>query len=343
MPKMTMAKAVNSALREEMSRDETVFLLGEVIGKFGGTFTVTKGLFDEFGPERVKDAPISEAAIIGAAVGAAMTGSRPVAEIMYADFITCGMDQVVNQAAKIRLMSGGKAKLPLVIRTAIGANTHGAQHAQCPEAWFVHTPGLKVAIPSTPYDAKGLLKTAIRDDNPVIFFEHKYLYGAKPATTGGKPLSSYDDNLADAYSEIPDGEYLIPFGQAEIKRQGEDISVVATSLMVHKSLSVAERLKKEGVSIEIIDPRTLMPLDEETILASVRKTGRLAVISEDHLRCGIAAEIAAVISEKAFEYLDVPVKRISSLDVPMPFAPKGEDYVVPNEQRIYEELRGMLK
>ena len=342
MAKMTMAKAINSALREEMLRDETVFLIGQAIGKFGGTFTVTAGLLDEFGPKRVKDTPISEAAIVGAAVGAAMTGSRPVAEIMYADFITCCMDQVVNQAAKMRLMSGGKVMLPLVIRAAIGANTHGAQHAQCPEAWFVHTPGLKVVIPSSPYDAKGLLKTAIRDNNPVLFFEHKYLYGARTSTTKGKPLSLYDE-MVDTYSEVPEEEYLIPFGQAAIKCQGEDITVVATSLMVQKSLKVSERLKEKGISIEIIDPRTLVPLDEETILTSVRKTGRLAIVSEDHLRCGIGSEIAAIIAEKGFDYLDIPIKRISSLDVPMPFAPKGEDYVVPNEERIYWELKEMMK
>ena len=341
MPKMTMAEAINSALREEMSRDERVFLIGEVIGDFGGTFTVTKGLIDEFGKKRVRDTPISEGAIIGAAVGSSMTGMRPVAEIMYADFITCCMDQVVNQAAKMRLMSGGKVKLPLVIRTAIGANTHGAQHAQCPEAWFMHTPGLKVVIPSTPYDAKGLLKTSIRDDNPVIFFEHKYLYGARPVTTGGKPLSSYD-KLLENFTEVPEEEYTIPFGKADIKRRGKDITVVATSLMVHKSLSAASQLEMEGISIEIIDPRTLVPLDEETILTSVQKTGRLAIISEDHLRCGIGAEISAIVTEKAFDYLDIPIKRISSLDIPMPFAPKGEDYVVPNEERIYRELKGMI-
>lgn len=342
MSKVTMAGAINSALREEMTRDETVFLIGELIGKFGGTFTVTCGLQEEFGEKRVRDAPISEAAIIGAAVGAAMSGSRPVVEIMYADFITCGMDQVVNQAAKMRLMSGGKATLPLVIRAAIGANTHGAQHAQCPEAWFVHTPGLKVVIPSTPYDAKGLLKTAIRDDNPVLFFEHKYLYGAKPATTGGKPLSNYD-SLVESYSEVPQEEFLIPFGQAVIRREGKDITVVATALMVHKALSAAKGLAKEGLSIEVIDPRTLVPLDEKTIIDSAKKTGRLAVVSEDHQRCGIATDISAIVAEKAFDYLDVPVKRISSLDTPMPFAPKGEDYVVPSEERIYKELKEMME
>jgi pyruvate dehydrogenase E1 component beta subunit len=338
---MTMAKAINSALREEMSSDDRVFLLGELIGDFGGTFTVTKGLIEEFGSKRVVDTPISENAIVGAAVGAAMTGARPVAEIMYSDFITCAMDQVVNQAAKMRLMSGGKASVPLVIRAAIGANTHGAQHAQCPEAWFMHTPGLKVVIPSTPYDAKGLLKTAIRDNNPVLYFEHKYLYGAKPATTGGKALSSYDE-LVEKLADVPDEDYSIPFGVADIKRAGDDITVVATGLMVHKCLVVAERLSEEGISVEIVDPRTLVPLDEETILTSVRKTGRIAIASEDHTRCGVGAEIASMVTEKAFDYLDAPPLRISALDMPMPFAPKGEDYVVPNEERIYRQLRELV-
>ncbi|MCL5102994.1 MAG: alpha-ketoacid dehydrogenase subunit beta [Armatimonadetes bacterium] len=338
MSKTTMAKAINNALREEMSRDERVFLLGELIGDFGGTFTVTKGLLEEFGSKRVVDTPISENAIVGAAVGAAMTGTRPVAEIMYSDFLTCAMDQVVNQAAKMRLMSGGKAKVPMVIRAAVGANTHGAQHAQCPEAWFMHTPGLKVVFPSTPYDAKGLLKTAIRDDNPVLFFEHKYLYGAKPVTTGGKPLSSYDD-LVDKLADIPEEEYTIPLGKADIKRGGTHITVVATGLMVHKCLSVAAQLEVSGIDVEIIDPRTLVPLDEEAILASVRKTGRIAIVSEDHLCCGVGSEIASIVTEKAFDYLDAPPLRISSLNMPMPFAPKGEDYVVPNEERIYRELK----
>lgn len=335
----TIAEALREALREAMRSDKSVFLIGEDIGRFGGAFRVTNGLFDEFDEERVRDTPVSEAGIIGAAVGAAITGMRPVAEIQYADFLTCGMDQVVNQAAKMRLISGGQAKVPLVIRAPLGSTNRGAQHGQSVEAWFMHTPGLKVVVPSTPYDAKGLLLTAIRDDNPVMFFEHKYLYGSK--SPGGK-ASTAGEEIVEGFTPAPREEYTIPFGKADVKKEGRDITVVATLLMVHKALLAARKLEKEGVSIELIDLRTLVPLDEETILESVKKTGRLVIVTEDCLRGGVGAEIAAIVSERAFDYLDAPIKRIAALNTPIPFAPVAESYVIPNENRIVKVIREIL-
>lgn len=335
----TIAEALREALREAMRSDKSVFLIGEDIGRFGGAFRVTMGLFDEFGEERVRDTPISEAGIIGAAVGAAMTGMRPVGEIQYADFLTCGMDQIVNQAAKMRLISGGQVKVPLVIRAPLGSTNRGAQHGQSVEAWFMHTPGLKVVVPSTPYDAKGLLLTAIRDDNPVMFFEHKYLYGSK--SPGGK-ADTAGEKIAEGFTPAPREEYVIPFGKADVKKRGRDVTVVATLLMVHKALAVASKLEKEGMSIEVIDPRTLVPLDEEVILESVKKTGRLAIVTEDCLRGGVGAEIAAIVSEKAFDYLDAPIKRVAALNTPIPFAPVAESYVIPNEDRIVQAIRETL-
>jgi pyruvate/2-oxoglutarate/acetoin dehydrogenase E1 component len=326
MKKITYADAIREALREEMQRDKTVYLIGEDIGiegGWGGPFGVTKGLAEEFGHERVRDTPISESAIIGVAVGSAMTGMRPVAEVEYGDFVFCAMDQIVNQAAKMRYMSGGQVKVPMVLRVPTGATRRGAQHAQSPESFFIHVPGLKVAAPSTPYDAKGLLKTAIRDDNPVIFFEHKLLYGVK--------------------GDVPEEEYLIPFGQADVKREGDDVTVVAKLLMVHKSLVAAEELSKQGVSVEIIDPRTLVPLDKKKIISSVQKTGRVVIVEEDTKTGGWGAELAAIISEEAVDYLDAPIIRVSAFDTPIPASPPLEEYVIPDEKRIIKAIKEALK
>jgi len=321
MRKITYREALREALREEMCRDSTVFLLGEDIGKYwGGAFKVTDGLAEEFGEERVKDTPISESTIIGTGVGAAITGMRPVAEIMFGDLTALAMDQIANQAAKIHYMFGGQAKCPLVIRTPFGAGVNiASHHSQSLEAWFMHVPGLYVAVPSTPYDAKGLLKSAIRGNNPVMFCEHKLLY----------PIEG----------EVPDGEYTVPFGVADIKREGEDVTVVATLYMVHKALEAAKTLEREGVSVEVVDPRTLTPLDKKAIIRSVRKTGRLVVASEDCKTAGVTAEIAAIAAEEAIDYLDAPIKRVAEPDTPIPFSPPLEQYVIPNEKTIIKAVR----
>jgi pyruvate/2-oxoglutarate/acetoin dehydrogenase E1 component len=323
MRQISYRQAIQEALREEMRRDEAVFLLGEDIAEFGGSYKVTAGLLEEFGPERVRNTPISEAAIVGAALGASLVGMRPVAELMYVDFAAIAMDQIVNQVAKVRYMFGGKAKASLVIRTQGGAGrSSAAQHAQSLEAWFVHIPGLKVVQPSTPYDAKGLLKTAIRDDNPVLFLEHKLLYPVQ--------------------GPVPEEEYLIPLGQADVKRPGDDVTVVATSRMVHRALAAAEALAAEGIAVEVVDPRSLNPLDEETILASVRKTQHLVIVCEAYERCGIGAEIAALVASKAIDYLDAPIERVAALNTPVPFNPRLEDYVIPNEARIVAGIKRVL-
>jgi pyruvate/2-oxoglutarate/acetoin dehydrogenase E1 component len=320
MRKITYREALKEALREEMRRDPRVFLLGEDIAQFGGSYKVTQGLLDEFGPERVRNTPISEAAIVGAAVGAALTGMRPVAELMYVDFSGIAMDQIANQAAKNRYMFGGKALVPMVLRTQGGAGrSSAAQHAQSLEAWFIHIPGLKVVMPATPYDAKGLLKTAIRDDNPVIFIEHKLLY---PET-----------------GEVPEEEYLVPLGVAEVKRAGEDVTVVAHSRMVHLALRAADRLAAEGISCEVVDPRTLDPLDTSTILRSVEKTGRLVILQEAVAQCSFASEVAALVAEEALDCLDAPIRRVTALDTPMPFSPKLERFVLPSEERLIAAVR----
>lgn len=324
MRKIMYRDAVREALREEMSRDDRVFLLGEDIAEFGGSYKVTEGLLAEFGRDRLRNTPISEAAIVGAALGAALMGMRPVVEIMYIDFIGLAMDQIVNQAAKVKYMFGGKAKVPLVIRTQGGAGrSSGAQHAQSLEAWFIHVPGLKVVMPSTPYDAKGLLKSAIRDNNPVIFIEHKLLY----------PIQG----------EVPEEDYVIPLGVAEIKREGTDVTVVATSRLVHIALSAADRLAAEGIEVEVVDPRTLAPLDEETILASVKKTNRLIVAQEAAPRCSFASEVAAVVTERAFDYLDAPITRVTALPTPVPFAPILEQYVLPSEEKLVAAVHALLQ
>ncbi|MCD6362693.1 MAG: alpha-ketoacid dehydrogenase subunit beta [Synergistetes bacterium] len=323
MREITYAEAIREALREEMKRDERVYIIGEDVGRFGGCFGVTKGLWEEFGGERVKDTPISETAIIGSSVGAAATGMRPVPEIMFCDFMGVAMDEITNQAAKMRYMFGGKVKLPMVVRTPVGGGlSAAAQHSQSLEAWFTHLPGLKVVMPSTPYDAKGLLKAAIRDDNPVIFLEHKMLYGVK--------------------GEVPEEEYIVPLGVADVKREGKDITIIATSMMVHKSLEAAKELEKEGISVEVIDPRTLYPLDEEKILESVKKTHRAIVVHEAVERSGFGGEIVAIIMEKAFEYLDAPVKRVCAKNTPIPFSPPLENFVIPQVSDIIKAVKEMV-
>jgi pyruvate dehydrogenase E1 component beta subunit len=324
LKEITYRDALREALREEMRRDQTVFLLGEDIGRYwGGAFKVTNGLAEEFGDERVRDTPISESTIIGAAVGAAITGMRPVAEIMFGDLTALAMDQIANQAAKIRYMFGGQAKVPLVIRTPFGAGVNiASHHSQSLEAWFMHVPGLWVAVPSTPYDAKGLLKTAIRGDNPVFFCEHKLLY----------PLKGM----------IPEDEYTVPFGKADVKREGKDVTIFATMYMVHKTLVAAEQLSKTGISVEVVDPRTLLPLDKATILASVKKTGRIVIVSEDCKTAGVSAEIAAIVAEEAVDYLDAPIKRVAEPDTPIPFSPPLENFVIPDEKRIIEAVKEIV-
>jgi len=339
MEAKTIVLALRQALIEEMNRDENIVLLGEDIAVFGGAYRVTDGLLEMFGPERVCDTPISEIAIAGAAIGASMTGLRPVVEFQFNDFMTCAMDQICNQAAKLRFMMGGQVKVPIVMRAPIGATGRAAQHSQSLEAWFMHTPGLKVVMPSTPYDAKGLLKTAIRDDNPVVFLEHKMLYGS--ASPGGKAKTAVD-KLGDAFKPAPEEEYTIPFGVADIRRSGSDVTIVATSLMVYKSLKAAEQLATEGIELEVIDPCTLVPLDKETILRSVEKTSRLIIVSEDVMRCGFAAEIAAMVAERGLFYLDAPIKRVCVPDTPIPFAPVMESQVIPDENNIIEAIKSIL-
>jgi len=317
---LTFGQAINEALAEELRRDETVFLIGEDVAEAGHPFKVLSGLVEEFGPERVLDSPISEPGITGLGVGAAMTGLRPVVDIMFGDFLTLVMDQLANQAAKAHYMSGGKLRVPLVLRTTLGATRRSAaQHSQSLQAWVAHVPGLKVVLPSTPADAKGLLKTAIRDDNPVVFIEDKMDYVVK--------------------GEVPDGEYLIPFGLADVKRAGEDVTIVATSSMVRVALAAAELLERDGISAEVIDPRTISPLDEDTIVRSAEKTGRAIVVDEGHQRYGVTAEIAAVIADRAFYALDAPVKRMGALDVPVPFSPTLEDVTVPTPDTVAETAR----
>jgi pyruvate/2-oxoglutarate/acetoin dehydrogenase E1 component len=319
---LTLGEAIREALAEELRRDSRVFILGEDIAEAGHPFKVLTGLVSEFGPERILDTPISEAGFTAVAVGAAMTGMRPVVDIMFGDFITLTMDQMVNQAAKIHYMSGGKWKVPMVMRTTLGATRRSAaQHSQSLHAWFCHIPGLKVVMPSTPYDAKGLLKTAIRDENPVVFFEDKMMYRLK--------------------GPVPAEEYTIPLGVADIKRAGDDITIVATSSMVQVALSAASLLEESGLSAEVIDPRTLWPLDEKTIVDSVKKTSRAMVIDEGYERYGVTAEIASVIAQGAFFDLEAPVKRMGAMHVPIPFSPPLEDVTVATEKSVFEAARAL--
>jgi pyruvate/2-oxoglutarate/acetoin dehydrogenase E1 component len=319
---LTFGEAIREALAEEMRRDSRVCILGEDVAEAGTPFKVLSGLVEEFGADRVLDTPISEAGFTGLAVGAAMTGLRPVVDIMFGDFITLTMDQMVNQAAKVHYMSGGKWKVPMVMRTTLGAGRRSAaQHSQSLHAWFSHVPGLKVVLPSTPYDAKGLLKTAIRDENPVVFFEDKMMYKLKGA--------------------VPSEEYTIPFGAADVKRAGRDVTIVATSSMVQVALGAANLLEEIGVSAEVIDPRTTWPLDEGTMIESVKKTSRAIVVDEGYGRYGVTAEIASVIAEGAFHYLDAPVKRIGAMHVPIPFSPVLEDTTLPTERSVFEAARAL--
>jgi pyruvate/2-oxoglutarate/acetoin dehydrogenase E1 component len=323
---LTLSQALNEALREEMRRDPSVFVIGEEVavwGAGGGIFGVTRGLIDEFGPERVRDTPIAEEAIAGLACGAAVIGMRPVAEIMYVDFMAMALDPIVNQAAKLRYMFGGKAKVPMVIRAQEGAGRgNAAQHSQSLEAWFVHTPGLKVVTPSFPYDAKGLLKASIRDDNPVIFLEHKALYGVKGA--------------------VPEEEYLVPLGVADVKREGRHVTVVGLHTMVHKALAVAERLAGEGIEVEVVDPRTLVPFDVDAVVQSVKKTHRLVVAHEAVERGGVANWIAMQVQEKAFDYLDAPMKRVCGRNVPIPYNLALERLALPQEEDLEAAIREVL-
>ncbi|MBI2842360.1 MAG: alpha-ketoacid dehydrogenase subunit beta [Armatimonadetes bacterium] len=320
MAEITYRQAVNLALREEMRRDPTVILFGEDVGRYGGAFKVTEGLFEEFGPERVLDAPLAEAGIAGTALGAALTGMRPVAEIMYIDFCTIALDQIVNQAAKIRYMSGGQVSVPLVIRTQSGSGrSSAAQHAQSLEAWLCHAPGLLVIMPSDPASARGLLKSAIRENNPVVFIEHKLLYNMK--------------------GDVPDDGEPIPLGKARILREGNDCTVVATSTEVAKAMGAADTLADEGIEVEIIDPMTLVPLDIDTIFSSVRKTGHLVIAHEACERAGFGGEIATRVGELAFDYLDAPIARVATPPVPSPFAPILESAILPNAAQIADAVR----
>jgi len=323
VPEVTFIEALRTTLEEEMRRDPSLMLIGEDIGRYGGIFGVTKGLLDKFGPLRVRSTPISESAIIGSALGAALTGTPTVAELMYMDFTACAMDQIVNQAAKMRYMSGGKLKVPLVIRTQEGGGRgNAAQHSQSLEALFLHIPGLKIVMPSTPADARGLLATAIRDDNPVLFIEHKLLYATK--------------------GMVPDGEYLLPLGQADVKRPGKDVTIVTISHMVLKALRAAERLAAEGIEAEVIDLRTLAPLDLGCVLRSVQKTNRVVIAHEACKRGGFGGELAAQIQEEAFDLLDAPIQRVGALDVPIPYSKPMEEYVIPDEERIMAAVRRVL-
>lgn len=320
MQRLSYKEALNQALAEEMARDENVFLMGEDVGVLGGAFRVSKGLLDKFSNKRVIDTPLSEAAIIGYALGSAITGLRPVAEIMFIDFTGVCMDQIINQVAKIRYMLAGQVSVPLVIRTPGGfGKSWAAQHSQSFESFFCHVPGLKVVMPSTPYDAKGLLKTAIREDNPVMFIEHKFMYN----TTG----------------DVPEEEYTIPLGVADVKRKGSDVTILTYSQMVLLSLEAAEILAKDGIEVEVVDLRTLAPLDTQTIVDSVKKTNRAIIVEEDHRNVGMGAEISSTITEQAFDYLDGPVKRVAALDTPSPFSSVLEDRVRPSVESIVEAAR----
>jgi acetoin:2,6-dichlorophenolindophenol oxidoreductase subunit beta len=320
MPELTYREAVREAMSEAMRRDDDVFVMGEDIAEMGGSMGVTQGMLDEFGPDRVRNTPISEMAIVGAGIGAAVAGMRPIVEVMYQDFMTLAMEQLVQQAAKHRYMSGGQIKVPLTLRTQGGAGwSPGAQHAQQLEAWFVHVPGVKVVFASTPADARGLLWSSIYDDNPVVFFEHRTLYNLK--------------------GEVPDELDGIEMGKARVHREGEDVTVVATGRLVHEALKAAEEAESEGISVEVVDPRTLLPLDEEAIVASVQKTTRCVVAHEAVVRMGFGAEIAAVVQHGAFDYLDAPIERVGAAFTPVPFAPVMEQYVIPQAEDVLAAVK----
>lgn len=324
MREITYSEAIREAMSEEMRRDANVFLMGEDVGVFDGVWGVSAGMLAEFGEDRVRDTPISEAAIVGAGLGAAMMGMRPIVEIMFGDFLMCAGDQIVNQVAKARFMSGGKANVPLTIRVTTGApGSAAAQHSQSPESWFMNIPGLKIAVPATPADAKGLLKTALRGEDPVLFFEHKMLYGVR--------------------GQVPEGEdFAVPFGKAAVVREGKDVTIIAISSMLPKALEAAERLANEGIELEVIDPRTLVPLDKEGIIRSVAKTSRVVIAHEAHKRSGPGAEISAMLAEEAVEYLDGPILRIGAKNVPLPYSPVLEDYVLPGKEDIINAVKSLL-
>ena len=320
MPELSYREAVRDALSRAMREDETVFIMGEDIAEMGGSMGVTQGMLDEFGPERVRNTPISEMALVGSAIGAALQGMRPVAEVMYEDFLTLAAEQVVNQAAKHRYMSGGQLKVPLTVRTQGGAGwSPGAQHAQQLEAWFAHIPGLKVVFASTPTDVRGLLWSSIYDDNPVVFFEHRTLYGLK--------------------EEVPEELEPIELGKARVHREGSDVTVVAIGRLVHEALAAAQEAEQAGISVEVVDPRTLLPLDEDAIVASVKKTNRCVVAHEAVTRMGFGAEIAAVVQHQAFDYLDAPVERVGAKFTPLPFAPVMEEFIVPHARDVLEAIK----
>ncbi|MHB1539877.1 MAG: alpha-ketoacid dehydrogenase subunit beta [Steroidobacteraceae bacterium] len=337
MAQMSIVEALNRAITEEMERDDRVFCLGEDIsdanGGYGGAFAVTRGLHAKFGAERVLNTPISEMLIAGMAVGAAMTGMRPIADLQYGDFLFCCMDQLVNQAAKMRYMSGGRISVPMVMRVPIGATGRGAQHAQSLEGFFTHVPGLKVICPATAYDAKGLLKTAIRDDNPVIVFEHKLLYGGKRSESGALSM----------VGEVPAEDYTLPFGRGVVRRQGEDVTIVANLLMMYRAMDAAAELDKEGIGCEVIDPRTLEPFDYELVIDSVRKTGKLMIIHEDNYRNGWGAQVASYIAEQEIYLLDAPITRLATYDVPIPCASTMESFVIPSTARIVDAARSLAQ
>ena len=322
MPEMTMRDALREALREEMIRDERVFIMGEDVGAYGGTYAVTRGLPQEFGEKRVKDTPIAESALVGAGVGAAMGGLRPVVELMTINFSLLAIDQIVNNAAKVRYMFGGQVKVPLVIRLPAGWGQLGATHSQTFESWYSHIPGLKVVMPGTPYDAKGLLKTAIRSDDPVVFIEHSLLYGLR--------------------GEVPEGEYVLPIGKADVKREGRDVTIVTYSRMLQVSLRAAETLAQRGIEAEVVDLRTLRPLDMDTVVRSFQKTNRAVIVEEGWRTCGMGAEIASQIYERAFDYVNAPIVLVSAAEVPVPYARNLELLAIPNEESVVRAVRQVM-
>jgi len=325
MREINFRQAIGEALDEEMARDPTVFILGEDVGKMGGLMGEIGGLYLKYGIDRVRDTPLSEAAILGAAIGSAITGLRPIARMRFADFLGVAWDEIMNQMTKMRYMFGGKIKMPLVMDALSGAGRRtAAQHSQSIEGMMMSIPGLKIVLPSNAYDVKGLLKTAIRDDNPVMFFEHKRIMWAGPK------------------SEVPDGEYLIPFGQADIKREGSDVTVVATAYMVTQALNAAEKLQEKGISLEIIDPRTIVPFDKETVLNSVKKTGRLVVFTEECQTGSFAAQVAAIVADEGFDYLDAPIKRVNAPDTPVPYGVVLEDFWIPSEDKLIKAINELM-
>ncbi len=329
---ISMYEAIAEAIAQEMERDPRVFVMGEDVGFYGGIFGATTGLWKKFGDERVRDTPISEMGFVGAAVGAALEGMRPIVEVMFVDFTGACFDQILNHMSKIQYMSGGQLRVPVVLMTAIGGGYNdAAQHSQCLYGLFAHLPGLKIVIPSTPYDAKGLMIQAIRDDNPVMYFFHKGLMGLPWMTI-----------IEATWAPVPEEPYTIPFGVADIKREGKDVTIVAVAMMVHRALEAARELEKEGISVEVIDLRTLVPLDKEAIINSVKKTHRLLVVDEDYLSYGMSGEIVAIVAENALEYLDAPPKRVAVPDVPIPYSNTLEDFVIPSAERIAQAVRELV-